>query len=110
VGTETYYQIQRRYIDKVSGRYRDRPISRPLIGEFTLYQNGIVLGGAEMVDPETGRLTIVPSSVDNLTWSGRFYTPVHFLDDSIDWDLVSPGGYDQRFLAGPSVVLQEVKE
>jgi uncharacterized protein (TIGR02217 family) len=111
VGTETYYQIQRRYIDKASGRYRDRPISRPLIGEFVLYQNGEPLGtGASMVDPETGRLNIVPSSVDNLSWGGRFYTPVHFLDDSIDWDLVAPGGYDQRFLAGPSVVLQEIKE
>jgi hypothetical protein len=35
---------------------------------------------------------------------------VHFLDDFIDWDLVVPGAADARFLAGPSVVLQEIRE
>jgi hypothetical protein len=44
------------------------------------------------------------------TWTGRYYTPVHFADDFIDWDLIAPGGVDSRFLAGPSVLLQEVRE
>lgn len=108
--TETYLQIQRRYVDKASGRYRDRPITRPIAADFVLYQGGSPIGsGDAVVDSLTGRLK-VSGDPATMSWSGRFYTPVHFLDDAIDWDLVSPGGYDQRFLAGPSVVLQEVKE
>jgi uncharacterized protein (TIGR02217 family) len=106
-----YYQIQRRYIDIPSGRYRDRPITRPMASDFVLYQGGTVIGtGESAVDPETGRLVTAPGDVTTLSWSGRFAVPVHFLDDSIDWDLVAPGGYDQRFVAGPSVVLQEIRE
>ena len=51
-----------------------------------------------------------PQSSEALTWSGLFYVPVHFMNDSIDWDLVVPGAQDMRFVAGPSVVLEEVRE
>lgn len=47
---------------------------------------------------------------DTLTWSGQFYVPVHFLDDAIDWDLALGGDYDNRLVAGPQVVLEEVRE
>ncbi|MGH6625139.1 MAG: DUF2460 domain-containing protein [Burkholderiaceae bacterium] len=51
-----------------------------------------------------------PQASETLTWSGRFYVPVHFMEDAIDWDLVAGGAADARLLAGPSVVLQEVRE
>lgn len=51
-----------------------------------------------------------PQSDDALTWSGQFYVPVHFLDDAIDWDLALGGDYDNRLVAGPQVVLEEVRE
>lgn len=51
-----------------------------------------------------------PQTSDAMTWSGSFYVPVHFMDDSIDWDMVRSGPADTRLLAGPSVVLQEVRE
>lgn len=51
-----------------------------------------------------------PQASEALTWSGRFYVPVHFMADEIDWDLVVAGTAEARFVAGPSVVLMEVRE
>lgn len=51
-----------------------------------------------------------PQESESLTWSGSFYVPVHFRDDSIDWDMVRGGPYDTRLIAGPNVVLDEVLE
>lgn len=51
-----------------------------------------------------------PQTTETLTWSGKFYLPVHFMDDSIDWELVRPGDYDDRLFAGPSVSLIEIRE
>ena len=58
-----------------------------------------------------GAASKYPQASESLTWSGQFYVPVHFRDDFIDWDLVRPGpDEDARLLAGPSVVLREVRE
>jgi hypothetical protein len=36
---------------------------------------------------------------------------VHFMADSIDWSMVAPSqDPDARYLAGPSVILQEIRE
>jgi len=51
-----------------------------------------------------------PQPADTLSWSGEFYVPVHFMEDEIDWDLARPGDIEDRLIAGPSVVLQEVRE
>lgn len=51
-----------------------------------------------------------PQSTDTLTWSGEFYVPVHFANDEIDWELVVSGSYSGRIVAGPNVLLQEVRE
>jgi len=51
-----------------------------------------------------------PQSTEALTWSGDFYVPVHFANDEIDWELVAAGPAANRFLAGPSVVLDEIRE
>lgn len=103
-------QLYKRSIDARSQRYRDRAITRPQLASFALFQNGVALApGSYTLNADKGLLTIGADPA-SLTWSGRFYVPVHFVDDFIDWDLIAPGGVDQRFLAGPSVVLQEVRE
>lgn len=51
-----------------------------------------------------------PQSTETLDWAGSFYVPVHFANDMIDWELVAGGPAATRLLAGPSVVLQEVRE
>lgn len=103
-----YYQLVRRYVDPGSLRYSDRPITRPQASSVRILNaNGTPATGFTF-DPLTGR--VMGGNPIALTWSGRFYVPVHFQSDNLDWDLIAPGGYDQRFLAGPSVVLQEIRE
>ena len=51
-----------------------------------------------------------PQPSDTLTWSGEFFVPVHFMEDEIGWDLARPGDMQDRLIAGPSVVLQEIRE
>lgn len=103
-----YYQLVRRYVDPGSLRYSDRPITRPQLASLQFFNaNGSPAAGPT-VDPLTGRVT--GGDPTALIWSGRFYVPVHFQSDDLDWDLIAPGGYDQRFLAGPQVILQEIRE
>jgi uncharacterized protein (TIGR02217 family) len=51
-----------------------------------------------------------PQANNTLTWSGDFFVPVHFANDEIDWEVLVGGTFDNRIIAGPSVVLQEVRE
>lgn len=106
------YQLYKRSTDARSGRYKDRAITRPKATGFGLQNsNGTAYVGSYTLDAATGKLTIPGApAASALRWSGKFYVPVHFQDDFIDWDLVAPGAVDQRFLAGPSVVLIEVRE
>jgi len=107
-----HYQLQRRYVHKPSGRYHDRPITRPRAAGFQLMVDGVALApAAYTLDVKTGRLTISGSpAADLLSWIGRFYVPVHFQADTLEWKLECGGSVDQRLIAGPSVVLQEVRE
>lgn len=106
------YQLQRRFIDQGSGRYTDVVVTRPRASKFALAQNGIPLAsGAYTLDDETGKLTISGSpDPETLSWSGNYYVPVHFKEDVLDWDMVLGGQMKNRLIAGPSVVLQEVRE
>jgi uncharacterized protein (TIGR02217 family) len=110
----THYQLQRRYVDPTSARYSDRPITRPRATGFALYRSGVLVSPSTYtLDATTGQITMTSMSLEDaatLTWAGHFYVPVHFQSDDLDWDLVIAGGYDQRFLAGPSVILQEIRE
>jgi uncharacterized protein (TIGR02217 family) len=106
--TPAYYQLVRRYVEPKSGRYSDRPVTRPQLSSLQFFTANGTPATSFTVDPLTGRVT--GGDPTALTWSGRFYVPVHFQSDDLDWDLIAPGGYDQRFLAGPSVVLQEIRE
>ncbi|MGV1017440.1 MAG: DUF2460 domain-containing protein [Fluviibacter phosphoraccumulans] len=51
-----------------------------------------------------------PQPNETFAWQGDFYVPVHFIDDSIDWELSRGGDYDDRIVAGPSCVLLEIRE
>lgn len=103
-----YYQMVKRYVDPVSGRTKDRKITRPK-GTILVYENGVLT--AASVSPLDGIASVAGSpDAETLTWTGSFYVPVHFVDDSIDWELVTGGAAGSRFLAGPSVLLQEVRE
>jgi uncharacterized protein (TIGR02217 family) len=106
------FQLVKRYTETLSGRTKDRNITRPRSTGLVISQSGTPLSsGSYTVNYNTGVVTIA-SNPDpaTLSWSGKFYVPVHFMDDFIDWDLVAPGSPNQRFLSGPSVVLQEIRE
>lgn len=106
------YQLYKRYLEPVSGRSKDRKITRPRLTGFAVAVSGVALTADHYtLNVNTGVLTIASAPAANLvTWTGFFYVPVHFLDDSIDWTLMIAGAADTRFLCGPSVVLQEVRE
>ncbi len=76
-----------------------------------------VSGNTLTINTPTTGLTVTsalamryPQPSDTLTWSGEFFVPVHFMEDEIDWDLARPGDMQDRLIAGPSVVLQEIRE
>jgi uncharacterized protein (TIGR02217 family) len=106
------YQLERRYVDGASSRYSDRTVTRPAADGLVLQQNGIPLASsAYSVDETTGKITVSGNpDPATLSWSGGFYIPVHFESDMLDWEMVRPGPMEQRLIAGPSVVLTEVRE
>jgi uncharacterized protein (TIGR02217 family) len=106
------YQLQKRYVDAGSARYKDRTITRPRATGFVITENGIPIGGGSYtLDVDTGLITIpsLPDAAD-LAWSGRFYVPVHFMTDILDWEVARPGSDLTMLMSGPSVVLEEVRE
>lgn len=106
------YQLHKRYLHAASSRFKIRKITRPQASSFAATAAGVPLAPASFtLDVTTGRVTI-PSApaAATLAWTGSFYVPVHFMEDTIDWNLVLSGPPDQRLVAGPSVVLQEIRE
>ncbi len=106
------YQLFKRYTSLGSSRTKDRTITRPIASGFELKNNGVVVDPANYTLTVTTGVITIPSdpTAANLTWSGAFYVPVHFRDDSIDWELVRAGPEGSRLMVGPSVILDEVKE
>lgn len=58
----------------------------------------------------SGTAAKYPQASEALAWTGTFYVPVHFTSDELDWEMLRPGDFDNRILAGPSVTLMEVRE
>lgn len=110
--TSTTFQLVKRYTSFGSTRTKDRVITRPLAAPFAVKISGVVTSPANYtLDTDTGILTIPAApAAATVTWAGRFYVPVHFADDQIDWELIAGGPEGTRLLAGPSVVLNEVRE
>jgi uncharacterized protein (TIGR02217 family) len=111
--TSTTFQLYKRYTETASTLYADRKITRPNPTGFALYISEVLKSTPAdyTLDEDTGIATI-PSApaAANVTWTGRFYVPVHFQSDKIDWRLEVPGPEEFRFYSGPSVILQEVRE
>lgn len=57
-----------------------------------------------------GTASKYPQPTDSLQWQGKFYVPVHFANDEIDWEMMLGGLEAGRIVAGQSVVLQEIRE
>jgi uncharacterized protein (TIGR02217 family) len=104
------YQLVQRKTAAGSTRTHDRIITRPRAAGFVLSVSGAPTGSFTL-DPATG-IVMIPAgpAAASVTWSGVFYVPVHFEDDEIDWELVRAGVADSRLMAGPSVLLTEVRE
>lgn len=104
------YQLKKRYTEPVSGRTKDRKITRPIAAGLLVYVSGV--STPYVLDATDGTLTITGSPAAALvTWAGRFYVPVHFKDDFIEWALIAPSqDPDARFIAGTSIVLEEIRE
>jgi uncharacterized protein (TIGR02217 family) len=108
--SDPMYQLTKRYTAAGSVQTRDRTITRPKVGGFVLYVNGVI-EPTYTLDETTGRV-IIPSAPDaaDVSWSGLHYVPVHFESDEIDWTLVIAGDAESRMMIGPNVVLTEVRE
>lgn len=111
------FNLYKRYAVTGTSRSKDRKITRPVATPL-IYKDAVLVpngtgSGQCTVNLDTGVVTFygpAPAVGEALTWAGNFYVPVHFMDDSIDWSLANPGDYDDRLVAGPSVVLQEILE
>jgi Uncharacterized conserved protein len=105
----TYQLIQRKFLTGTS-RTKDRNITRPKAADFILYLSGVPTLSYTL-NVNTGVVTIpADPTATNVTWSGSFYTPVQFENDEIDWTLVKGGSPLSRLMAGPNVMLIEVRE
>lgn len=111
------YQLEKIYTHAASGRTKRRNITRPRTAGLVIMVSGVPIADTDSpagysLDVETGILTIASTpSASAVTWTGKFYVPVHFMSDYIDWTMLRPASdEDQRLLAGPSVVLQEIRE
>lgn len=108
--TSTTFQLHQRKVHAGSSRYHDRKLTRPLAATVAMFVDGAPT--AFTLDATTGIATIAGGiAASRITWSGRFYVPVHFQSDVIDWELVAGhADPDARYLAGPSVVFEEILE
>jgi uncharacterized protein (TIGR02217 family) len=102
------FQLYKRYTSIGSSQYRDRKITRPK-SPIIVYRNGVVEGSAS-VNYTTGVVTITSPGADTFTWAGGFYVPVQFMDDELQWEMLKPGDPEERLVAGPSILLQEIFE
>ena len=109
--TSTTFQMWKRYTHTGSARTKDRKITRPKATGLVVMISGTPTGSYTL-DADTGILTIASApAAANVTWTGSFYVPVHFMSDTIDWTLVAPGpDPDARYRAGANVILQEIRE
>lgn len=106
------YQLKKRYTFTGSSQYHDRIITRPKSSGLAVTYNGGA-APAYTLDATTGRITFTGGAVADATligWTGDFYVPVHFTQDEIEWELVAPGQRDARYIAAPTIPLQEIRE
>jgi uncharacterized protein (TIGR02217 family) len=107
------YQLVKQYTFTGAAAPHNRPIRYPKATGFELKISGVTktAGVDYTLNDETGVVTIASDpSASTVTWAGIYYVPVHFQSDEIEWELAVAGGEDQRYVVGPRVVLQEIKQ
>lgn len=77
-------------------------------GSLNVYALSTNTSGKTITAAGTGKK--YPQPTEALTWAGAFYVPVQFASDDLDWDLVLGGQFENRLVAGPTVLLVEVRE
>lgn len=103
------YQLIKRYTSVGSSQFKDRVITRPKAVGFVMHVSGVPTGYT--LDDDTGVITIASDPVaSTVSWAGLYYIPVHFANDDLDWTLLAAGPEDARYMAGQSVLLNEIKE
>ena len=110
--TSTTFQLYKYVTEAVSARTKARKITRLQAASFKLYLSGVLQSTGFTLDAQTGIVTIAAAPAEGIiSWTGIFYVPVHFQSDDLDWDMVVSGSDpDGRFIVGPTVVLEEVRE
>ena len=110
--TSTTFQLYKRYTETVSTLYADRKITRPNATGFSVLVSGVALGGGDFsLNANTGVVTIASApSAAAVTWIGRFYVPVQFQSDNLQWQLEVPGPEEIRYFSAPNAVFQEIRE
>lgn len=72
---------------------------------FSVATTGLVATSA------TGTAYKYPQATEALTASGKFYLPVHFANDDLDFEFIKGGANEaDRLIAGPSCTLIEIRE
>lgn len=77
-------------------------------GGLNVYTLATNTAGKTITAAGTGKK--YPQPDEALTWSGTFYVPVQFRDDTLDWDLAIAGPRDSRQVMIPSTYLDEIRE
>jgi len=77
-------------------------------GSLNVYTLATNTAGKTITAAGTGKK--YPQPDEALTWSGAFYVPVQFRDDSLEWDLVIAGNVAKREVQIPSCFLDEIRE
>ena len=109
--TSLFNSTERIYLEGISGTMASTLNNKSFpILSITANQIALSINTTGLTVTNTGSARRYPQANQTLTWSGEFYVPVHFANDDIDWEVLVGGTYDNRIVAGPSVVLQEVRE
>lgn len=100
-GTETEFQIYKRYSD--GGYYYDRDIKKPVSGTVEVYLNGALQASGYSVDTTTGVITFdtAPSIGDVVSAACDFDVPVRF---DIDQLPVTAHGLQLQSVTGIDIV------
>lgn len=77
-------------------------------GGLNVYTLATSTAGKTITAAGTGKK--YPQPDEALTAAFRFYTPVHFRDDDIQWELLAGGPYASRMVSFTSVYLDEIRE
>jgi hypothetical protein len=82
-------------------------IIQNLNGNPNIYKAGVLQNPASYSISSTGLVVFgtAPGSGANLTWTGSFYFRVHFVDDSLDLQMIGPNVWVIASLKWESIIL-----